>query len=603
MGTLLKEEGLLEPWESVMERLREEIPRLYPGWTDYNIHDPGITVLELFAWMRQIQMYHASRIGPGHLQKFAGILGIRPVRRMPGRALVTVDAPEGRVIEAGSRFFAGGICFETREPQMVVERAFLGFETTVGDTISRLSGGWLAEGKGISLYPFGTKPQPGAVFLVNLATPLREGVSFRLFLKCSPDGSVTVRPVDETEYDGHGYYPLAQLRMEYRTEEGWEEATVIRDETYGMIQDGSILFRLSRPMGGGGYDLRFVLERSDYLLAPRISRISLAMVEAWQQETKTKVARWRGDGLPDQRYELADGRVMWGSLSLCVEDECDPGHMVPWQQVDDFDRSLPEDRHFCLKEGFLLFGDGFRGRIPEGEISIDRVVYTLGEDGNIKAGTITAMDGEAPLPVENEWDVTGGSGEESPVETLARYRKEGVRLQRAVTWEDYETLVLGIPGLAIEDCKVYADHPEQREIIIAVRPGAPDGRGYLNEAYKKNLYRYLEEKRLIGTRLLLVSPEYFRLEVTCVVAAKIQYRDAEGMVEREVAAWIGKKKFGEGIRYGELKGFIDTLPCVRRVVSLWLDTGSKGKRNRLGDVLLPQNGLFLLDRVACSLTE
>ena len=64
-----------------------------------------------------------------------------------------------------------------------------------------------------------------------------------------------------------------------------------------------------------------------------------------------------------------------------------------------------------------------------------------------------------------------------------------------------------------------------------------------------------------------------------------------------------QKKFGEGIRYGELKGFIDTLPCVRRVVSLWLDTGSKGKRNRLGDVLLPQNGLFLLDRVACSLTE
>lgn len=72
MGTLLKEEGLLEPWESVMERLREEIPRLYPGWTDYNIHDPGITVLELFAWMRQVQMYHASRIGPGHLQKFGG---------------------------------------------------------------------------------------------------------------------------------------------------------------------------------------------------------------------------------------------------------------------------------------------------------------------------------------------------------------------------------------------------------------------------------------------------------------------------------------------------------------------------------------------------
>lgn len=600
---LLKEEGLLEPWESVMDRLREEIPKRYPGWTDYNIHDPGVTILELFAWMRQVQMYHASRIGSGHLQKFAGILGIRPVHRTPGRTLVTVDAPEERYIEAGSRFFAGGICFETREPQMVVEHAFLGFETMAGDSTSVLSGGWLAEGKGVSLYPFGTKPRPGAVFLINLAAPLREGVPFRLFLKCSPDGPVTARPVDESEYDGHGYDPLAQMRMEYRTKEGWDTAKIIRDETYGMIQDGSILFQLPRPMGGGGYGLRFVLERSDYLPPPHISRISLAMAEAWQQETRPGVARWKGDGLPDQRYELADGRVMGGSLSLQVEDECGPGHMIRWKQVDDFDRSLPEDRHFCLKDGFLLFGDGFRGRMPEGEISIDRAVYTLGEEGNIKAGTVTVMDGEQPLPVVNEWDVTGGTGEESPLETLARYREEGVRLQRAVTWKDYEALVLGIPGLPIEDCRVYADHPEQREIIIAVRPFAPDGRGCLNETYKKNLYRYLEEKRLIGTRLSLVSPEYFRLEVTCVVAAKIQYRDAEAFVEREVAAWIGKKKFGEGIRYGELKGFIDTLPCVRRVDSLWLDTGSNGKRNRLGDVLLPKNGLFLLNRVLCSLTE
>lgn len=600
---LLEDNEMLEPWEEVMNRLREEIPRMHPGWTDYNIHDPGITILELFAWMRQAQMYHASRIGTSHLRKFAGILGIRPVRRAPGHTLITVNAPEGMYIGAGSRFYAGDICFETREPQMVVERAFLGFETLTGGTVSTLSGGWLAEGKGISLFPFGAEPNRGDVFMIGLAVPLKEEVLYRLFLESCHDYPVKRRPVDETEFDGHGYYPLAQYRMEYQAEGGWQEAQIIRDETYGMLQDGSICFRLSHPMGGEGFLLRFVLERSDYLLAPRISRISLAMAEVWQQETKTQVARWKGNGLPDQQYELADGRIAWGSLSLQVEDERNPGHMLRWNQVDDFDRSRPEDRHFCLEHEYLIFGDGFKGRIPEGEIRIDRVVYTLGKEGNIKAGTITRMDGENPLPAVNEWDVTGGTDEESPEETLARCREGGVRRQRAVTWEDYEQLVLGIPGLLIEDCKVYAAHPERREITIAVRPYTLDRHGYLNEAYKKNLYRYLEEKRLIGTRLVLVSPEYFQLEVTCIVAAKIQYRDAAVMVEREISAWIGRKKFGEGIRYGELKGFVDTLPCVRRVESLWLDTGSKGRRNRLGDVLLPSNGRFLVNRVVCSLTE
>lgn len=600
---LLNDNELLEPWESVMDRLREKIPERNPGWTDYNIHDPGITILELFAWMRQAQMYHASRIGPGHWKKYLGILGVRPLYRMPGHTLLTVDAPNGRYIEKGSRFFAGDICFETREAQMVVEHAFLGFETVASGKSSTLSGGWLAEGKGVSLYPFGTEPRPGDLFLTELAVPLEAGVLYRLFLKNGHEYPVKQHPVEEEAFDGHGYYPLAQMRMEYQTETGWETAMIVRDETYGMIQDGSICFQLPRPMGGERSCFRFVLERSDYLMPPHISRISLAMVEVWQQKTQTGAAGWMGDGLPNQRYELADGRIMRGSLSLAVEDELSPGHMIRWEQVDDFDRSLPEDRHYCLEHHFLIFGDGFRGRIPEGKIRMDRVVYTLGSDGNIKAETITKMEGDHPLPVVNEWDVTGGTDEESPEETLTRYREEGVRRQRAVTWEDYEELVLGTPGLLIEDCKGYTEHPEKREITIAVRPCSPDGCGRLNEAYRKNLYRYLEEKRLIGTRILLVSPEYFRLQVTCVVAAKIQYRDAKEMVEQEILAWIGRKKLGECLRYAQLKGFIDTLPCVRRVESLWLDTGGKGRRNRLGDVLLPPNGLFLAGRVECSLTE
>lgn len=600
---MLLEEEQLETWEEVMDRLRQEIPLMDPDWTNHNIQDPGITLLELFAWLRQAQMYHASRIGPHHLKKYIGILGVSPTVRSPGHTFVTVESAQGRYLEPGFRFYADEICFETREAQMVVEDLFLGFEMTEGEQSHLIAGEWASQGRNISLLPFGKRPGPGNCFIIHFASPLKEQLPYRIFLEIAYDIPVKPHPMEEKAFDGYGFYPLAQIRMEYSTGQGFREAKVMGDDTWGMIQDGSVRFCLPEPMGGEDLQIRFVLERSGYLLAPRITRISMAMVEVWQQETRTAFAGWRGSGLPDQQYELEDKRIDAEKTVVMAEEDLTPGQMTEWIRVNDFDRSGPEDRHYMLEDGILTFGDGFHGRMPEGRIEIARLVLTLGEAGNIKAGTITKAAADPSLTVTNERDVTGGTDQETPEETLRRAAAEKIRRKRAVTEADYEELISGIPGLLIEDCKAYLLHPEKREICIAVKPYTADGSGCLNEAYRINLCRYLEEKRLIGTRLVFVSPEYIGLEITCAVTAKIQYRNAAKLVEREIAGWIGKKKFGEAVCYGQLRGFIDTLPCVRNVESLILDTGSQGRRNRQGDILLPPGGLIRLKRVVCSLTK
>ena len=38
------------------------IPRYAPGWTDHNVSDPGITVLELFAWLTEAMLYRINRV-------------------------------------------------------------------------------------------------------------------------------------------------------------------------------------------------------------------------------------------------------------------------------------------------------------------------------------------------------------------------------------------------------------------------------------------------------------------------------------------------------------------------------------------------------------
>ena len=62
---VLDDEGFQEIWEQA----RSMIPRLAPEWTDFNQHDPGITFLELFAFLKESQQYHLDQIGPRNLQK------------------------------------------------------------------------------------------------------------------------------------------------------------------------------------------------------------------------------------------------------------------------------------------------------------------------------------------------------------------------------------------------------------------------------------------------------------------------------------------------------------------------------------------------------
>lgn len=61
----------------LMEDARKLLPRYAPDWTDYNTHDPGITFIELFAWLTEIQRYYLDRVRDENYLKFLKLLGIR----------------------------------------------------------------------------------------------------------------------------------------------------------------------------------------------------------------------------------------------------------------------------------------------------------------------------------------------------------------------------------------------------------------------------------------------------------------------------------------------------------------------------------------------
>jgi hypothetical protein len=54
---------------------RALIPALLPEWTDHNPTDPGVVLVELFAWLTEMLLYQADQVPDAHVEKFLALLG------------------------------------------------------------------------------------------------------------------------------------------------------------------------------------------------------------------------------------------------------------------------------------------------------------------------------------------------------------------------------------------------------------------------------------------------------------------------------------------------------------------------------------------------
>ncbi|MGH8237126.1 MAG: putative baseplate assembly protein, partial [Steroidobacteraceae bacterium] len=64
-------------FDDLLEAGRSRLPSLAPRWTDYNAHDPGITLMELLAWVSEAQLYSLARMRRDERAAYAALLGLR----------------------------------------------------------------------------------------------------------------------------------------------------------------------------------------------------------------------------------------------------------------------------------------------------------------------------------------------------------------------------------------------------------------------------------------------------------------------------------------------------------------------------------------------
>ncbi len=693
---VLDDEGFRE----IAEQARSMIPRLCPGWTDFNYHDPGITFLELFAFLKESQQYHLDQIGPRNRQKYLKLLGMVRQHRSPARAAAAVSGSRAWAgLPEGVRLLAGKIPFETlRAAELSGGRLQGGFAWD-GRRRTDFAADTYAEAGKLQLEVFGREPRPEAAWYLRFKAGWPEDATLRLHLRVSQDWSVRRNPLGEEEFS-----PLAELAWEMLGREGWQPLEVLGDETWGLLFSGDILLQTKASpcpateapeeertfLRDNGFWIRVRLIRGSYDVPPVINGLSDEMVPVVQRETAAACFRlpveaetgrlrqnsllaaageyevylpgqdgfwhrlegagrqqgpagtefvlprtttgeallliWRsgfsrlrhlalGDGFPNQTYELAEKGQIYESFCLLAAEMDQPVAWSLWERVEDFDASGPEDRHYILDEekGTVTFGDCHRGLAPEGEILIAGQAVTLGPGGNVKGGSIRevhpedlALCGLAPGDIEvwNPGDAAGGQERESLEECFRRCRQLLRRTNRAVTYDDYERLVRQTPGLMISNCKAVPvsrlprqdGSLEENCVTVVVEPYSLRQERSLSPAYAANILRYLDERRMLGTKVALLAPEYVDITIYAEILSQPHYVDARMRIQAAVAAFFqGGWEFGTPVRYSALYGIIDTLDCVQRIESLAIDAQGKGiTRGINGDVILPHNGLAVL---------
>lgn len=600
-----------EGFSELLDEYRMMISGIYPEWTDYNYHDPGITFLELFVWLRENQQFYMEQLGLSHYRQFLRLLGLTPKKRCPAKLLACPVLPFSGSIVPKSPFFAGKMGFETEKEEALCGNALekvlcIDNKGKIQEEISQYPLSCLGD---ICIYPFGNFPEEGNEFWLCFSSPLTPRRTYHLFGQVLPEMEKKRNPL------AGKFYPLAEIAWSCYTKNGWENLSVVCDETSNFLFTGRIEFSFGQEMEKYPlnqqevYLIRAVLKKNSYDLAPVLSGISMNMImlvqkETWRPEKAFLLAE--GNGFPNQTYVLPWKNPIASSVNIQVEDVLCPQKMQVWEQVDDFSSCSPSSACYMVDEenGSICFGDGFYGMPPEGKIYLTSMEKTEGEGGNSRPKTKLEWNRhefEAYLETEK------GRNQESLEEIIIRlsgYLEKSSdncpNPSRVVSAEDYEYAVKHTPGLMIVSCKVLEEWGRDNQVAIVVRPGDGKQNLSLSQAYRLNILHHLDARRLIGTKILLYSPEYIELNLYLEVSAMPQYRQAKEMILGTVRGWFEYLGtfFGKPVVYGRLYGMIDSMAWVKRIRVLNVEAKNAGvRRNLSGDLIPPANGVFWLNHI------
>ena len=526
-------------FEEIVTEARALISRYASVWTDHNLHDPGITFLELFAWIAEMQIYFADRLTEEHYRRFLEMAGFSRLGLQPARASVSFgDVTAERMIPARTQVLIGTeqIPFETEEEIVLLPARLKSLKTVSGSyVIDRTEANVRDE---VSFPAFGEQPEAGAALHLGFDSPLpAKDVSLTIFL-FDDDLPPVATHGDELPQ----VTPSVEITWEYFEGGSWSPLVVKDDGTLALSKSGRVLIEGPPAMDllNGSFWIRCRLAKGRYEIAPVIDRILINTVTVIQTEFVVNENLGSGDGLPGQKKTVEKAPAL--EKSQVVEISIGGGAWEAWQEVDDFENSDPQNRHYRIhaETGEIFFGNGLNGHIP-GTNDRVRVSYrtTLGSKGNIPEGkkvpiTTSGFSDAVTIPKKAE----SGKDPETMESAETRARRDLSIPYRAITAADFEEAATSTPGLRVVRAKAIPNYhplypcvvnfPNWVTVVVVPSSRETDAMPLPGQGFLDTVSRHLGRHRLVTTGVSVVAPKYVRISVGCTV--KIRKRSSPSAV-------------------------------------------------------------------------
>jgi predicted phage baseplate assembly protein len=560
-------------FQDIVDEAKRRITRYCPEWTDHNVSDPGVALIELFAWMTEMILYRVNQVPDRLYVKFLELVGIELFSASPARTdlLFTLAAPPVEPVRVASGTQVGTergegedqIVFMTDEDLRLVA-------PELSACLTRSAARYEDHTEELSL--------PGSV--VECFPSLRPGDALYLGFAGSLAGNLVRLDVNVTGVDAPGIDPRRPPRV-WQSWDGqdWREARILGDTSEGFNSSGEVTLLLARrhePLAIGAvraHWLRCKLVETapgqpGYHVSPQIESVTPVglggAVAAHHAEPAPEELLGASTGRPGQVFQVRRAPVLArrsGETVRVVPPRREPSRepeSSAWTEVADFADARPDDRVFTWSgaTGEVRFGPALTGRdgrirqygaIPDEDAQVYVTGYRFGggRRGNVGAGKLSVLLSAIPSvdSVRNLDPATGGVDAESVDNAKVRgplYLRGG---HRAVTAGDFERLTQeAAPGVARARCLPPESAGAPVRLLIVPRVDiAPEELQLADLALPESLERqikgFLDERRLLTTRVLTDVPSYQGITVTAEVHAAPTVRAEKVRSEAESALY------------------------------------------------------------------
>ena len=550
-------------FQDLVDDAKRMVQQRCPEWTDHNVSDPGVTLIETFAYMVDQLLYRLNRVPDRNYLKFLELIGVRLFPPVAARAGVTfwlsAPVPETVVVPAGAEVATvrteteDAVTFTVTEQLDIIPcsaEQLLAMPVDAGvhvhnDTLTGAAG----------FLCFNPAPRPGDALLIGLSDPVpRCAVAFRF----------------DCQVQGVGVDPRnPPLRWEAWDGRDWTPCEVDRDETGGLNRAGDLVLHVPASHQASvieqqraGWIRGVVTEAEEgqpaYTASPQINELQAftigGTIDVIHAEIVDNEIIGSSEHIPGQRFALLHAPVVPGGGATILEVSAGEG-WDEWTQVSNFADSGPDDRHYILDEraGEVILGPAVRqpdgsmtqyGAVPEKDAVLRIRSYRTGggRRGNVARAAIAILKSAIPYVarVENRYPASGGVDGETVDEAKVRGPILMRTLNRAVTAEDYEQLTReAAPEVARVRCVAAGRTGDTdgatlggvRVLVVPTCDGDERGRLRFEQLVPETetlarITRYLDERRVVGTRVIVEPPTYQGITVVASIKSRTRARRA-----------------------------------------------------------------------------